>query len=121
MEGKTSIPYPRDRIAAVQVLLSIARNGIVPENVARATRMSVGADKKEEEAPDWPMIPITGVNPDFTTITATAPDGTELYAEVKRESHEVVDAEVEECPQKSAADRRHSLASFPNPVPPRIV
>jgi hypothetical protein len=95
VDGKTVVTYPRDMIAAMSVLCSIARNGVTPESYARATRMLRGTDREEKEEPREPMIPVLGVNTNFSRVTAVAPDGTEIVAEVKR--GDVLEAEVEEC------------------------
>jgi hypothetical protein len=95
VDGKTVITYPRDMIAAMSVLCSIARNGVTPESYARATRMLRGTDREEKEEPREPMIPVLGVNTNFSRVTAVAPDGTEIVAELKR--GDVLEAEVEEC------------------------
>jgi len=76
---KRIIPYPRDVVAAATVLRDIARVGVQPE---RYRTPSVEPDVEEEE-PRKPMIPLLGVDADFTSITATRPDGTKFTAEVK--------------------------------------
>ena len=76
---KRIIPYPRDVVAAVSVLLEIARSGVQPQHY----RLSAVELEVEEEEPQKPMIPVLGVGADFTQITATRPDGTQFAAEVK--------------------------------------
>ena len=93
MEGKTIIPYPRDRIAAANLIREIARKGVMPEGYARR-RVTMEADKEERPERTKPYIPVLGVNPKFSKITATAADGTEFTAEVK--SPEVIDVEPTE-------------------------
>jgi hypothetical protein len=76
---KRIIPYPRDVVAAVSVLLDIARSGVQPQHY----RLSGMELEVEEEEPQKPMIPLLGVDANFTRITATRPDGTQFTAEVK--------------------------------------
>lgn len=83
---KRIIPYPRDIVAAVSVLLDIAREGVQPKRFRMA---SVEPDVEEE--PRKPMLPVLGIGADFTRVTATRPDGTEFTAEVK--SGDVIDVE----------------------------
>ena len=76
---KRVIPYPRDRVAAVSLLLDIARSGVQPQHY----RLPAVELEVEEEEPKKPMIPVLGVGADFTRVTATRPDGTQFTAEVK--------------------------------------
>jgi hypothetical protein len=74
---KRVIPYPRDSIAAASVLLDIARTGVQPKHCRVP-----GLEVEEVEEPRTPMIPVLGIGTDFTSITATKPDGTKFTAEV---------------------------------------
>jgi hypothetical protein len=84
VEGKVIIPYPRDIIAATNVILEIARKGVMPETYPRRLRQFLEADKEEKAERSKPYIPVLGVNPNFSRVTTTLPDGTEYTAEVKR-------------------------------------
>ena len=95
VEGKVIIPYPRDIIAAANVILEIARKGVMPATYPRRLREFLEADKRQEPERTKPFIPVLGVNPKFSKITATAADGTEFTAEVKRTA-EVIEGEIEE-------------------------
>ena len=55
----------------------------------------VEADKEEKPERSKPYIPVLGVNPNFTRVTATAIDGTEFTAEVKKTA-DVIDVEPTE-------------------------
>jgi hypothetical protein len=93
VEGKTIIPYPRDRIAAANLMREIARNGVMPEGYARRRKM-VGADKGEKPEPKKQLIPLLGVEPNFSRVTVSTPDGAEYTAEVKQE--DVIEVEPKE-------------------------
>jgi hypothetical protein len=77
---KRVIPYPRDSIAAASVLLDIARTGVQPKGYRLP---GVELEVEEVEEPRTPMIPVLGIGTNFTSITATKPDGTKFTAEVK--------------------------------------
>jgi hypothetical protein len=85
---KRVIPYPRDSIAAASVLLDIARTGVQPKHYRLP---DVELEVEEVEEPRTPMIPVLGIGTDFTSITATKPDGTKFTAEVK--PGDVIDVE----------------------------
>jgi hypothetical protein len=93
VEGKTIVPYPRDRIAAANLMREIARNGVMPEGYARRREM-VEADKAQKPEPRKQLIPLLGVDPNFSRVTVSTPDGTEYTAEVKQE--DVIDVESKE-------------------------
>ncbi len=97
-KGKTKVllPHARDAIAADGLLCSIAQNGVMPESYARAHRVLTGTDNMDrEKEPRLPVMPVLGLNTNFSKLTATAPDGTEFVAELKR--GEVVEGEAVEC------------------------
>ena len=75
---KRIIPYPRDRVAAISLLRDIARVGVQPE---RCRTPSVELEVEEEE-PRKPMIPMLGIDANFSRVTTTRPDGTQFTAEV---------------------------------------
>ena len=95
VEGKTLIPYPRDQIAAAGVILSIARNGVMPERMPQKIVEMLVADKEEKAEDKPPLIPLLGVNPNFSSVTATRPDGTKFTAYVEG-GIEVIEGEVDE-------------------------
>ena len=53
------------------------------------------ADKEQKPERSQPYIPVLGVNPNFTRVSATMADGTEYTAEVKNTA-EILEGEVEE-------------------------
>jgi hypothetical protein len=94
VEGKVIIPYPRDMIAAANVILEIARKGVMPATYPRRLGEFLEADKEEKPEQRKPVIPLMGVNPQFRSFQITGIDGTEYSAEVKL--GEVVDVEPTE-------------------------
>jgi hypothetical protein len=93
VEGKVIIPYPRDIIAAGNVILEIARKGVMPATYPRRLRQFLEADKEEKAEREKPDIPSLGLNPNFSKFSATAPDGTTYTAEITKDG-EVIETEV---------------------------
>ena len=80
--------YPRDINESFRILQSIGRSGVMPEgNAARAT---VTAGRKKERKPA--VLPMLPVNANFSSVTATTPDGTRFTAKVERDG-DVVDGQ----------------------------
>ena len=96
VSGKPYIPegsdkpvrvYPRDINEAFRILQSIGRAGVMPEG--HATRVPIPASGKEDRKPA--MLPLLPVNANFTSVPATAPDGTRFTAKVERDGEVVED------------------------------
>jgi hypothetical protein len=90
---KVLLTYARDAVQAFSILQSLARGGVLPETMARTGAASVQSAADEREPPPAPMLPLLGINPNFSKVTAITPDGTEFTAEVKR--GEVVEGDVQ--------------------------
>ena len=90
--------YPRDINEAFRILQSIGRSGVMPEGHAARARVTAG--RKEETKPT--VLPLLPVNSNFSSVTATTPDGTRFTAKVEREG-EVVEGGVGEYAQPSPA------------------
>ena len=80
--------YPRDINEAFRILQSIGRSGVMPEGYP--ARANLTASRKEERKPA--VLPLLPVNANFSSVTATTPDGTRFTAKVEREG-EVVEGE----------------------------
>ena len=100
VSGKPYIPtgsdkpvrvYPRDINEAFRILQSIGRSGVMPEGHAK--RVPIPASGKDDKKPA--MLPLLPVNANFSSVTATTPDGTRFTTKVDRDG-EVVDGEAEE-------------------------
>ena len=100
VSGKLYIPegadkpvrvYPRDINEAFRILQSIGRSGVMPEGHAK--RVPIPASGKDDKKPA--MLPLLPVNANFSSVTATTPDGTRFTTKVDRDG-EVVDGEAEE-------------------------
>ena len=100
VSGKPYIPegadkpvrvYPRDIKEAFRILQSIGRAGVMPERYAAQAPIPAGG--KEDRKPA--MLPLLPVNANFSSVTATTPDGTRFTAKVERDG-EVVDGKAEE-------------------------
>jgi hypothetical protein len=91
---KVIIPYPRDIIAAANLILEIARKGVMPATYSGRLREFLEADKEQKPKPSKQLLPLIGIEPNFSRITATRPDGTKFTAEVKQE--DVIDVEPKE-------------------------
>jgi hypothetical protein len=89
-QEKVIIPYPRDQIAAFNTLRTLAREGLLPQNMV--TRR--GSSAEQGETDKGQLLPLIGVATDFRRITAQRADGTTLTATV--EHPDVIDAEVDE-------------------------
>ena len=83
--------YPRDINEAFRILQSIGRSGVMPEGYA--ARAAVPAGGTEDRKPA--MLPLLPVNANFSSVTATTPDGTRFTAKVERDG-EAVDPEAEQ-------------------------
>jgi hypothetical protein len=68
---KTSIPYPRDQIAAIRVLLDIARYGVLPSNW---TSMA-SPGESDKDTTHGGLMPIFASSANFKTVSAVTPDG----------------------------------------------
>jgi hypothetical protein len=77
VEYKSSIPYPRDQIAAAKALLDIARYGLLPANWKPTN--SPGEQKENERVG---LMPLFSGNTAFKTISAVTPDGKIITATV---------------------------------------
>ena len=100
VSGKPYIPegsdksvrvYPRDINEAFRILQSIGRSGVMPERSLRE-RISVTEKPVATEKP--PMLSVLSIDPNFSSVTATLPDGRRFSATVQRDG-EVVDGEAE--------------------------
>ncbi len=89
---KMIVPYPRDRVEATRLMMSIAKDGVMPEWLGR--RRSVEAAKPPVES-RVPMIPVLGISTNFSKVSATTPDGRVITATVERDG-DVVDGDVAE-------------------------
>ena len=100
VSGKPYIPkgadkpvrvYPRDINEAFRILQSVGRSGVMPEG--HRARAGVTAGRKKERKPA--VLPMLPVNANFSSVTATTPDGTRFRATVQRDG-EVVEGGVVE-------------------------
>ena len=83
--------YPRDINESFRILQSIGRSGVMPEG--HPSRARVPASSKKERKPA--VLPLLPVNANFSSVTATTPDGTRFTAKVERDG-EVVEDGAEE-------------------------
>ena len=77
--------YPRDINEAFRILQSVGRSSVMPEG--HATRVPTPASGKEDKKPV--MLPLLPVNANFSSVTATTPDGTRFTAKVERQGEVV--------------------------------
>jgi hypothetical protein len=73
---KTVIPYPRDVIAAIRLLVDIAREGIAPKQRMDAVLQAYEESQRQEEKKGLELPLNFGISANFGTLTAIRPDGT---------------------------------------------
>ena len=96
--GKPVRVYPRDINEAFRILQSIGRSGVMPEGHGR----QAGRRKAKQQERKPVALPLLPVNANFSSVTATTPDGTRFTAKVERDG-EVVEGGVGEYGQPSPA------------------
>ena len=84
---KPLVIYPRDSNEATRILLQVARGGVLPEHYAVSSPIPAGGNDDGEKQPK--MIPLLPVNANFSSVTATTPDGTRFTAKVERDGEVV--------------------------------
>ena len=78
---KTLIVYPRDQLDAMRSLLNLARTGVMPEGFKDQPALAA----KEQPGFNLPLLPLAPFDPNFTSVSATRPDGTRFTATVEKE------------------------------------
>jgi hypothetical protein len=87
---KTIIPYPRDQIAAMKLLLEIARYGVLPKSYWARSSSTV---EDTQDANRGGLMPIFAGNTAFSRLEGTAPDGTRVVINVDGDKDAVNDAD----------------------------
>ena len=88
---KTTIPYPRDQIAAAKLLIAIGRTGLLPDSYWSAR----AAATQDEDKDRGTLEPIFGAITHFNSVSAVRPDGTRFTARLDENRRDAIIEEEE--------------------------
>jgi hypothetical protein len=93
-DDKEIIPYPRDRMRAVEILQDLARGGALPEATAQYLHAEYHESSDDDEGTSLEDLG-TGGNPNFREASGDTPDGRKVSRRINDD--DIIEGEFEEA------------------------